>query len=247
MDIFWELHTGLAREAPGCDRSTHDALARIVGLPAVPRVLDIGCGPGTQTLLLARQTQGQITAVDTHQPFLDELSHRAAKAGLANRIQGVNVSMKTLGFVDGSFDLLWSEGAIYIMGFAAGLRTWRRLLKPGGVIAVSEISWLAHDIPDEAKRFWAEDYPAMRHVNDNLKIIESAGYSIVSHFVLPENAWWDDYYLPLERRLGELRRKYSDDAKANAVLDATQREINLYRRYSAAYGYVFYIARRSDR
>jgi SAM-dependent methyltransferase len=195
-----------------------------------------------QTLVLARETRGSITAVDTHQPFLGELSHRAARAGLSDRIQTVNASMKALDFADGSFDLMWSEGAIYIMGFAEGLRAWKRLLNPNGAIAVTEISWLASSIPDEAKRFWGEAYPFMSDVDGNLRTIESAGYSLVSHFVLPEHAWWDHYYAPLEKRIQKLKGDYKDSDEAIEFLEGEQKAIDLYRKCSASFGYVFYIA-----
>ena len=196
-----------------------------------------------QTLVLAKETRGSIAAVDTHQPFLSELSDRAARAGLSDRIQTVNASMKALDFPDGTFDLIWSEGAIYIMGFAEGLRAWKRLLTPNGAIAVTELSWLGSNIPDEAKRFWEEGYPPMTDVDGNLGIIESAGYSLISHFALPEHAWWDHYYAPLEKRIQELKSNYNDSGEAVEFLDGEQKAIDLYRKCSASYGYVFYIAR----
>ena len=243
MSLFWELHSGLPREGPGCDEATIDALKSITGLPPAPRILDIGCGPGMQTLVLARETRASITAIDTHQPFLDELSLRAARAGLADRIRTVNASMKALDFPDGSFDLVWSEGAIYIMGFANGLREWKRLLKANGAIAVTELSWIGSNIPDEAKRFWGEHYPSMTDVDGNLGILESTGYSLISHFVLPEHSWWDQYYAPLEERIQNLKTEYKDSGEAIQLLDDEQKAIDLYRRFSASFGYVFYIAR----
>ena len=243
MNLFWELHSGLPREGPGRDEATSEALRSLTGLPPAPRILDIGCGPGMQTLVLARETRGSITAVDTHQPFLDELTRRAARAGLSDRIETINASMKALDFSDRTFDLIWSEGAIYVMGFPEGLRAWKRLLKPDGAIAVTELSWLGSSLPDGAKRFWEERYPAMTDVSENLRIMESAGYSLVHHFVLPEHSWWDHYYSPLERRIQALKRSYQDNQEAMEFLDGEQQGIDLYRRCSASYGYVFYIAR----
>jgi len=244
VSLFWRLHSGLPREGPGDDESTRRALRSLAGLlPDSPRILDIGCGPGMQTLVLARETAGHVTAVDRHQPFLDELTRRAARDGLTARIATVNAPMSALGFPDAAFDLIWSEGAIYIVGFAEGLRAWRRLLTRNGAIAVTEISWLGPDIPAEAAAFWSRGYPAMTDVNTNLRTIESAGYSPIDHFVLPEAAWWDHYYAPLERRIAALRSEYKDDREALAFLDGELAEISLYRKHAASYGYVFYIAR----
>jgi len=244
VSLFRRLHSGLPRESPGSDESTRKALRSITGsLPPAPRILDIGCGPGMQTLVLARETAGHVTAVDRHQPFLDELDRRAERDGLTDRIATVNASMSALDFPDASFDLIWSEGAIYVMGFGEGLRAWKRLLKRDGAIAVSEISWLGPDIPEEAARFWRRGYPAMAHVGTNLELIETLGYAPIDHFVLPEAAWWDAYYTPLEQRIDALKAEYRDDQESMAFLDGELTEIALYRKYSASYGYVFYVAR----
>jgi len=244
VGLFWRLHEGLPREGPGSDESTRNALRSVTSLlPRAPRILDIGCGPGMQTLVLARETAGHVTAVDRHRPFLDELDRRAARAGLTERITSVNASMTALDFPDAAFDLVWSEGAIYVMGFAEGLRAWKRLLTRDGALAVTEVSWLGSTIPEEAAGFWGRVYPAMTDVRTNLRTIESAGYAPIDHFVLPEAAWWDHYYTPLERRIDALQRECRDDQDAMAFLESERTEISLYRKYAASYGYVFYVAR----
>jgi len=136
MQIFFEIHSGLPREGPGDSRSTKRAFALLSDLPPEPHVLDIGCGPGMQTLDLARLTRGQIVALDNHQPFLDELSARARRAGLGSRVQAIYGDMEDLPFPRASFDLIWAEGSIYIFGFEKGLRAWKTLLRAGGYLAV---------------------------------------------------------------------------------------------------------------
>ncbi len=241
MDIFWEIHQDLPREGPGEDASTRRAFQALPGLPPRPQIVDMGCGPGMQTLELARLTGGQILAIDTHQPFLDDLQRRAAAAGLAECISTCQVSMENPPCAPGSLDLIWSEGAIYNIGFFDGLRRWRTLLKPGGYAAVTELSWLQPDPPEAARAFWAEGYPHMHTVEQNLALAGSAGYRIVGHFTLPESAWMDWYYGPMERRLEMLRLKYAGDPQALQRLAESQAEIDLYRQYSAWYGYEFYL------
>ncbi len=241
MNLFFEIHRDLPREAPGSDACTARALAMIPNLPDQPEILDIGCGPGAQTLVLAKQTGGHVTAIDTHQPYLDELTRRAELAHLKRRISPQNASMFALDFDDERFDLIWSEGAIYIMGFQQGLAAWRRFLKPGGALAVTELAWLTDAPPDDLRRFWQAAYPAMKHVDENIALLQETRYRYVGHFALPAAAWWDDYYTPIEHRIAALRQKYRDDAEATAVLDEEQREIDLYRKYATHYGYVFYI------
>jgi SAM-dependent methyltransferase len=149
--------------------------------------------------------------------------------------------MFALDFEPASFDVLWSEGAIYIIGFERGLREWRPLLKTGGYLAVTELSWLIADPPAEAKTFWLENYPRIQTREENLDILQKAGYREVGHFALPESAWWQDYYTPLEKRIAMLAEKYRNNDEALAFLDNSQREIDLYRKYSEWYGYVFYV------
>lgn len=240
--FFWEVHSGLAREGPGDDESTRRAFAMMTELPASPRILDVGCGPGAQTLALAQLTDATITAVDTHQPFLDELNRHAYERGFGNRITTINASMKNLPFDDQSFDLIWSEGAMYMMGFREGLTAWKRCLKPRGYIAVTEPCWLKpeNDIPNEARNEWKNDYPAIATVDKLLPIVAETGYREVGHFVLPPSSWWN-YYGPMEARINTLRTKYRDDPKALRRLAELQSEIDGYRRYGEYYSYLFVV------
>jgi SAM-dependent methyltransferase len=243
MNIFFDIHKDLPREGPGDCESTRKALSIIKDLPSKPVILDIGCGPGMQTLDLARYTNGKVIAVDTHQPFLEMLEKRAQAAALSERITAINESMFALPFSEHSFDLIWSEGAIYIIGFEQGLCAWRPLLKPGGYVAVTEITWLKPDPPEEVLSFWMADYPGMSDIAVNQERIRSAGYCEIDHFTLPPSSWWTDYYTPIEMRLPKLREKYIGNSEANTLLDATQKEIDIYRKYSDWYGYVFYVMR----
>ena len=240
MGIFFELHQDLPREGPGDNLSARKALALLANLPPRPLILDIGCGPGMQTVELARCTNGTIIAIDTHQPFLEKLKQRAQAEGLSDKITAINMSMFTLEFEAESFDAIWSEGTIYIMGFEQGLRACQPLLKSGGYVAVTEISWLRPQPPMEVQTFWAANYPGMRTVEENLEIVRAAGYRDIGHFVLPPSAWWEGYYTPQEARIAMLRDKYRDDVEAIQLLDESQLEIDLYRKYSDSYGYVFY-------
>jgi SAM-dependent methyltransferase len=140
-----------------------------------------------------------------------------------------------------TFDVIWSEGGIYIIGFASGLRAWRTLLNPGGYIAVTELSWIKPDPPKEILDYWKEQYPGVSSVEENLVKVRAAGYREIGHFAVPESAWWDSYYHPMERRVAELRRKYMGNPDAERVLDNELTEIDMYRRYADWYGYVFYV------
>jgi serine/threonine-protein kinase HipA len=141
----------------------------------------------------------------------------------------------------GSIDLIWSEGAAYILGFEESLTRWGTLLKPGGLMGVSECSWLADCPPEEPRAFWRLAYPTMGTIDQNCRRAENAGLTVLDTFVLPESAWWADYYTPLLARMALLRP--TADASLTALLDETEREIDLFRRFGHCYGYVFYVLR----
>jgi ubiquinone/menaquinone biosynthesis C-methylase UbiE len=210
-------------------------------LPPKPHILDIGCGPGMQTMDLIKLTKGTIVAVDNHQPYLDALNGKVTHAGFSGRIQVMNHDMFALDFKDKSFDVIWSEGAIYIIGFEKGIKSWKPLLKKSGYLVVSEVSWLKPDAPKELKSFWEECYPAIQDIKGNLEIIRNNEYKIIGCFTLPESAWWNDYYNPLEKKLILFREKYKNNEEALQFAEIEQAEMDLYRKFSDYYGYVFYI------
>src|SRR5581483_45344 len=242
-DIFFAIHDGLPREAPGSSACTRRALASVSGLSAGSRVLDVGCGPGAQTIELARAFGGRIVAVDLHAPYLAELRRRAIAANAASRVQPLRATMGGLPFAEASFDVIWSEGAIYIIGVERALADWRPLLRARGHLVFSHLCWLADDPPPAPAAFWATHYPAMRSVRHHLDAAAECGYDAIDTFVLPDRAWWDEYYGPLERRLSSVRATRTGEEDRRAI-EATQEQIDLYRTYAASYGYVFFVLRR---
>jgi serine/threonine-protein kinase HipA len=245
-EAFMLLHTDLPREGPGSDDCTREALRRLRPfLPNSPVVLDLGCGPGRQTLVLARELGTTVTAVDAHAPFLKQLEANAAARGLGHLVRTRCADFGALEDAPGGVDLIWSEGAIYILGWGEGLRRWRPLLRPGGVMAATEATWLTDSPPAEAADFWREAYPRMGTVVSNSAAARAAGFEVLDTFVLPASAWWDEYYRPLEARMGLLGERARQDVDLATAIAETQREMSLYARYGTSYGYVFYLLRRA--
>ncbi|MGH9142183.1 MAG: class I SAM-dependent methyltransferase [Vicinamibacterales bacterium] len=242
-DIFFSIHHGLPREGPGDRASTERALRAMTGLPDRGWIVDVGCGPGQPTLDLATLHRGAIVAIDTHRPYLDVLRARRLDAGVAARVRPLQASMSALPLADASVDAIWAEGSIYVIGFERGLRAWKRVLKPRGYVAATHISWLRADIPDEARAFWSRAYPAMTTIEANLEMAATCGFAVLDHFTLPESAWWNEYYGPLEQRLSVLRAQHRHDDEALAVIENSQAQIDVYRRCADCYGYVFYVLR----
>jgi SAM-dependent methyltransferase len=239
--VFFEIHDDIPRGGPGGFESTRRAFLMLTDLPKEPTILDVGCGPGMQTLDLAVLTKGNIVAIDNHPPFLNRLRTAVKARGLTERVVVQNADMAALDFHPGTFDVIWAEGSAYIMGFENALGAWKPLLKNPGYVGATEITWLKPGPPETLRSFWWEQYPAMQDVNGNLRVIDRAGYRCVGHFTLPTSDWWDPYYTPIQEKLTDLKKKYLGDNQALSVVNMEQNEIDFYRLYADYYGYVFYV------
>lgn len=242
MDHFFALFESLPRQGPGSRACTARALAMCEGLPSEPRIVDLGCGSGTQTVDLVELTGGTVVAVDSHAPFLDILARRAADRGLSARIRPLDADMAETGLPAGCADVVWSEGALYNLGLEPALALCRRLLRPGGCLAFTDAVWLGRDVPPPVREAFAE-YPTMGSVPDVLALLAARGFEVLGHFALPEAAWWDDFYTPMRSRIAELRADGATAPDALPVLDACEAEIDMYSEHSDCYGYEFFVAR----
>ena len=238
--LFFEIHAGNPREGPGGREATERAFSSIPSLPDRPRILDIGCGPGAQTIDIVEISGHSVVALDFYPQYLRQLSQEAGRKDLLTRITPIQGDMNALPFKPRSFDLIWSEGAVYIMGLEKGLNAWKPLLKSKGCIALTDIAWLKDNPPEELRAFFAEEVPGMTGIDQTIKIIEHSGYHLIDYFILEEDAWWN-YYTPIEKKLGSFREKHRDDYAALNVIKMEETEIAMYRKYSDEYGYIFYI------
>lgn len=248
MNYFLEFYRNTPRQGPGDDLCTRRAFEMLEDLPARLRVLDVGCGSGKQTIQLADLIEGEIVAVDCYDFFLNVLREVVRREGLEEKIRPLNASMLELPFEEKEFDLIWSEGAIYIMGFERGFREWKQFLKPGGYMVVSEISWLRRDIPTDLFDYWTKDpnegYDEIDSISNKIAVIEKNGFCPVGHFILPERAWIENYYRPLENRKESYMKQYGSHEEAQRVTLQFEREVEVYKKYGDYYGYVFYLARK---
>ncbi len=242
--FFFTIFEGLPRQGPGSDVCTARAFHLIPDLPRHANILDIGCGSGMQTLALARLCPDcTITATDIHQPFLDDLVVRVERAGLESRIKTIRASMDDLPFPDTSFDLIWAEGSVFIIGFKQALHSWKRLLKEGGYMGISDLVWFTDTPSDDSRKFFSEEYPAIMHEREAATLIREAGFEILDTLRLPDSAWWDTYYNPLSRRVETLKQHHRDDQDVLALLGSIEKEIRMFRTYSHEYGYSFFVFR----
>jgi ubiquinone/menaquinone biosynthesis C-methylase UbiE len=166
----------------------------------------MGCGSGVPTLELARLGQGEVIGIDIDQPAVDKLNRKIGEAGLANRVQAVNCSMLDMVFPAESFDIIWSEGSIFAMGFERGIREWRRLLRPNGFMVI-------HD--------------EQGNVEEKLEQISRCGYKLIGCFRLSEDIWRTEYFAPLEKLVAESQASHTDEPHALEELNQARRELEM--------------------
>jgi len=247
FQLLLDLHRQAERQGPGGEDETRLAL-QLAGLDRSRRlkIADIGCGTGASTLLLARELDADITAVDFLPEFLDELEARASEHAVSDRISTLNCSMDALPFALEEFDVIWSEGAIYNIGFEAGVSAWSRFLKPGGTLVVSEITWLTATRPAAIQSHWETEYPEIDVASEKIGILERHGYSPEAYFVLPVHCWLENYYRPMQGRFDAFLGRHGGSDEAKSVVEAEQLEIALYEKYRDYYSYGVYVAKKAE-
>ena len=216
-DILIELDLDHFREV--FNKYTIKAFQKLPKLEK-PRILDIGCGSGVPTMELAKLSDGEVIGIDIDQELLDILSKKIEQEGLTNRVKAIKCSLLNIKFPDNSFDIIWAEGSITTLGVERSLKGWNRLIKPKGFLVIH----------DEIKHFFEKRYK-----------VASCGYKFIEHFSLPEKAWWEEYYSPLEVRIKELYKKYSNDPTALDALRRHQIEIDIVKNSPKSFQSVFCI------
>ena len=151
------------------------------------------------------------------------------------------MSMLDMDFKKETFDIIWSEGALYFMGFQNGLKRCHQLLKDKGYLAVTELVYTVPHPPKAVIKYLTSEYPDIRNIETNIKTIDKEGFNLISNFTLPESAWLNRYYLPMEKELPRLNKKYQENEIALAVFEGFTNEVNMYRKNSNYYGYEFFV------
>jgi len=245
LELLVDLHKNQKRQGPGSTSMTKMALDLIREQGNEPlKIADIGCGTGAQTIILAKYTDAKISAVDIFPEFLSKLDQNAKELGFSKRITTIKGSMENLEFQPEEFDIIWSEGAIYIMGFETGVREWNKFLKPGGFLAVSELSWITNSRPKTLEQYWEKEYPQIDTVSNKIKIMEQNNYTPVAHFVLPPNCWNEQYYWPIQDTFGDFLSQHEHSALSQSIIEAERKEIEIYDKYKQYYSYGFYIVKK---
>jgi SAM-dependent methyltransferase len=245
LELLVDFHINNKRQGPGGTDETLRALSFLnFDNARTIKIADIGCGNGAQTFVLASHTNSEITAIDLFPQFLEKLDRKAKELKLSDKIKTKCESMEKLSFAEGSLDLIWSEGAIYNMGYEKGLKYWHKFLKNKGYIAVSEICWLRSNPPKELVDFWKDAYSEMDFISSKIKIMEEAGYAPIGFFSLPERCWIENYYEPANLGIPDFLNRHAHSDVAKRVVKEHWDEIGLYKKYIDYYGYGFFIGQK---
>ncbi len=244
FNLICEYFSLIERQGPGSPEMTIKALSFIDNLNEQSVIADLGCGTGGQTMTLAQQTAGKVLGMDLFPAFIDRFNENAASLNLQHRVNGVVGSMEELPFEPESLDLIWSEGAIYNVGFERGVNEWRNYLKKGGYIAVTEASWFTDERPAEINDFWYAAYPEIDTIPVKIGQLQKAGYVPVATFCLPEYCWTTNFYEPQVAAQELFLKKYPDNPTARELIANERHEAELYKKYKDYYGYVFYIGKK---
>jgi len=238
--VFFSIFERLPRIGPGDNDSTKKAFNILKDLPKKPKILDIGCGSGMQTLELAKISNGEVWATDIHQPFLEILKKNALKEGLDSNIKAINMDMTKLDVPKNHFDIIWAEGSIYFYGYENALKNWKPFFNDQIRFVFNEPNYFEDDVPDAVSDFWNSEYHQLTKISKTVDKINELGYKVTAHFKLPKESWNTHYYSPLEKILIDYKNKHSDSSSTK-VLNLLQKEIDFYKKYSKYYGYTFYI------
>lgn len=244
FNLICEYFSLVERQGPGSVETTLKALNFLDDLPKEAKIADLGCGTGGQTITLAENTTGHITAMDLFPDFINIMDQNIKKKNLGNRISTIVGSMGDLPFEEGELDLIWAEGSIYNIGFENGVNLWKKYLKKGGYIAVSEGTWFTNERPAEIEKFWMDNYPEIDTISAKVHQMENAGYKIIACFATPESDWLEQFYPPMEKARKIFMEKYGDNKMVRELVANQQREEKLYNKYKDYYGYAFYIGKK---
>ena len=244
LQLICDFFSNMERQGPGSPDVTLKALSFIDSLTDKSLIADIGCGTGGQTMVLAGHITGQITGLDLFPDFIDIFNHNAKQSGLQDRVKGIVGSMDALPFQEEELDLIWSEGAIYNIGFERGMNEWNKFLKKNGFIAVTEASWFTPERPSEIDDFWMANYPEIDTIPRKIAQMEKAGYIPTAHFILPENCWTEHFYAPQFPVQEAFLKEYAGNEAAADLIAGQRHEESLYNKYKEYYGYVFYIGQK---
>lgn len=234
---FYLAYNDLDRLSPGSTETTLEALGKLdLNTDDEYNILDIACGVGSSTILLANYFKNSIVeGFDLFKHYNERLNDKIKKNNMSDRVFSYKMDMNDPDFANEEFDIIFCEASIEIIGFKKGLNEWRRLLKSNGYMVISDLSWLKNPT-SESKKFWKNTYVEIDSIENKIQQIKNEGFEFIDYVIVPKEDW-NDYYTKLECNLNKL----NSDKSAKDFIYQLKNEIKTYRQNSDDYSYVFYI------
>ena len=252
MNAYTVIFDQLSQLGPGDSEMTRNLVERLVSdLPRAARVADFGCGVGASSLVLAQcLPESRILALDMHAPFIERLKTEASNLDLDDRICAAVGDMACpppLDSIEGKFDIIWSESAIYNIGRGKAFTSWLPLLSPNGWLVFSDIVWQSRPEArtDKVSTFWINEYPDITTAAAVVNELEAAGFKPLEP-VLCDRKVWSNYYEPLRERIRLLTKQDDHSQALNTVIAEIEREIEIYDTAENEVAVSFFLARRDS-
>ena len=188
-----------------------------------PCILDIGCGSGVPTLELARLSKGKIIGIDIDKNAIDKLNIKIKVNNLQERVKVYKNSLFNIKFPSETFDIIWAEGALAPIGFEEALKQWKKFIKPEGFMVLHD------DIKDKTKK---------------MELIPKQVFELIDYFQLPDDAWWINYYGPLEKQIEKVLTINKNHPQVLKAIKSYQDEVMACKKKPEDFRSIFYVLKK---
>lgn len=168
----YQAQVGLTKHLGGL--AATETLMRLCRIQPDHVVLEVGCGVGQTSVLLAKQCGCRLIGVDIHEGMIDFARKRARRHGLSDRTEFRLGDISNLPFEDERFDVVFGESiTAFAPDHGKAITEYARVLKPGGTVGINEsillkpspppeiLAWLSQDLGGEAHTDVVEGWQAL--------------------------------------------------------------------------------------
>jgi arsenite methyltransferase len=162
---------------PGGEELT-ERLTRTLCVGPGDVVLDVGSGLGTSALVIARAASCAVIGVDLSATNIERAATRAAEAGFAGRVRFLEADAEALPLPDASVDGVVSECSLCLVpDKRAAVREIARVVRPGGRVAISDVTTTPAALPPELRTLsaWTACLADARPLTELAALLEESG------------------------------------------------------------------------